>query len=134
MKDSNELVNKWLEVADDDLSYAQIGFAETDFFANICFSSQQAFEKYLKGYLVAHNVEFPKIHSLTKLLSLCLKIDPGFAEFKDAAEKLSPYSIAARYPDISDLKFSKQQAVEALEATKRLGEFVKKKINRSPEL
>lgn len=124
MRDPKKLANEWIKVADDDLGYAQVGLDETEFFANVCFSAQQAFEKYLKGYLLAHNVKYPRIHSLTKLLSICLKVNPKFSQFKEAAEQLTPYSVAARYPDIGDVEFTKQQAKEAIDFAKMLRDFI----------
>lgn len=53
MKGINKLVEEWLQRADDDLAYARVGFDETQLYANICFSCQQAFEKYLKTFLIA---------------------------------------------------------------------------------
>ena len=45
-----------------------------------CFAAQQCAEKYLKAFLVEHNVTFPKTHDLTKeLLPRCLSIDSEFS-------------------------------------------------------
>lgn len=129
MKKPNELIKEWFKQADDDLKYAQVGFDETELFSNVCFSCQQAFEKYLKGYLLLHNVDFPRIHSLTKLLGLCLKLDPSFVQFKEAAEKLTPYNITTRYPDIGNVIFSKSQAKEALNYAVKLQNFIQGRLS-----
>lgn len=50
MNNPNKLILEWLNAAKDDLKYAQVGFEQTDLYANICFSCQQSFEKYLKTY------------------------------------------------------------------------------------
>lgn len=130
MNNPNKLAHEWLKAADDDFQYAQVGLGQTELYANICFSCQQSFEKYLKAFLITHQIDFPKTHDLTKLLSLCLKIDPGFADFKEAAATLTPYGVATRYPDIGDMEFSKEQAKQALDFTKQLQNFVKKDFDK----
>jgi len=37
----------------------------------ICYLCQQSAEKYLKGYLVLHDINPPKIHDLNQLRKLC---------------------------------------------------------------
>ena len=124
----NKLVTEWISAADNDYFYAKIGFSESKLYANVCFTCQQAFEKYLKAYLFAKSKDFPKTHDLTKLLALCLNVDQDFSSFLEDASTITPYAIAARYPDISALVFTKQQAKEALDNVLKLGEFVKNKL------
>ncbi len=130
MIELNKLSEEWLAKADDDLQYAEVGFKETDLYANVCFSCQQAFEKYLKASLLIHKVDFPRSHDLTELLSLCLNLDPDFSKFIEAASVITPYNIAARYPDVGDIVFSKGQAEQALGFTKQLKNFMEEKFNR----
>ena len=48
-----------------DFEFARVNFEEgKPFFAQICFHFQQAAEKYLKSYTIAHELEFLKIHDL----------------------------------------------------------------------
>lgn len=125
---ANKLVAEWINAADNDYFYAKIGFAESELYANVCFTCQQAFEKYLKAYLIANSKDFPKTHDLTKLLALCISKDNGFSSFLDDASVITPYAVAARYPDISALEFTKQQTQEALSSVLKLSEFVKNKL------
>jgi len=129
MTKPSKLVEEWLVSAENDLAYAKVGFAETSLWANVCFSCQQAFEKYLKAYLISKKVDFPMTHDLTRLLNLCLKNDPAFSEFEELASMITPYGSAARYPDIGALEFSREQAEQALESAEKLGRFVKNKLS-----
>ena len=43
-----------------------------------CYHAQQCAEKYLKGYLVAHNVLFRLVHDLDYLIQLCAPLNPAF--------------------------------------------------------
>lgn len=129
MNTPNKLVREWLDTAENDLKYAQVGFKETALYANICFSCQQAFEKYLKAFLTANNLRFPKTHDLTKLLTLCINLDSEFNEFSEAASVMAPYSSVTRYPDMGELKFSKQQADQALGFVIQLKHFIEDKLS-----
>lgn len=60
-----EIVREWLAKADEDFEFARINFEEgKPFLGQICFHFQQAAEKYLKSYIIAHELEFLKIHDL----------------------------------------------------------------------
>ncbi len=60
---------------------------------------QQAAEKALKGYLVFRESPFEKIHDLGKIVERAIMLEPGFKDYEDAAELLTPYASAYRYPD-----------------------------------
>jgi len=45
----------------------------------IAFHCQQAAEKYLKAFLVRHQIEFPKSHNIRQLLSLVSRVSPEMA-------------------------------------------------------
>ena len=65
------------------------------------FAAQQSAEKYLKAFLVEHNVTFPKTHDLAKeLLPRCLKIDDSFSVLEPHLEFLDPYAVQSRYPGV----------------------------------
>src|SRR5690606_5263203 len=71
--DRREAVRAWWEKGDADLRSARILLeADPPLTDVVCFHSQQAAEKYLKSFLVYHDVEPPYTHSLTTLLSLCV--------------------------------------------------------------
>jgi HEPN domain-containing protein len=76
------IVREWLGKADEDFEFARVNFEENKpFFAQICFHLQQAAEKYLKAYIIAHELEFLKIHDLPLLLKICLSEDPSLSNF-----------------------------------------------------
>ena len=67
------IVEEWLEKAEEDFEFARITLEEKrSFYAQICFHFQQAAEKYLKAYIVAHELEFRKVHELTLLRKICM--------------------------------------------------------------
>ena len=90
-----------------------------------CFHSQQAAEKYLKAYLVACQIDFPKTHDLIELVKLCTQKNEKFISLKSVGAKLNNYGIAPRYPDEMDdltLDDAQQAYINAL----AIKEFVTK--------
>ncbi len=65
--------NNWLEFAKQDLRMAEIALKE-NLYNQVCFHSQQAAEKFLKGYLFAKNKTIPKTHFIDELLTLVLEL------------------------------------------------------------
>jgi HEPN domain-containing protein len=65
---------------------------------SIAFHCQQAAEKYLKAFLVWRNVEFPKTHSIGRLLDLVSGVAPDLATALADAISLTPFGVEIRYP------------------------------------
>ncbi len=110
-----EFVGQWLAKADDDLAVARhLAAASVRFPAAIAFHAQQAAEKYLKAYLTALQVDFPKTHSIETLLKLAAHRRPALADSLGEAILLTDYAVEARYradlPELTD-----EQAAYAVE-------------------
>ena len=123
-----DLVNKWIKKAEKDLLTAEreLSFEDpvTD---SVCFHCQQTVEKYLKAFLVHHQIYFPKTHRIMDLLELCATIDSSFKDELKDADSLTDYAVEIRYPDIW-LELGIEEAAEAYEQAKKVKEFVLKKI------
>lgn len=92
----------------------------------ICFSCQQAAEKYLKAYLVEKSIRFSKTHFLVKeLLPLCENIDQEFRVLVPYLEELDPYSVEFRYPGE---EITKDDVKTAIAAIKKVRKFVRGKL------
>jgi HEPN domain-containing protein len=76
-----------------------------------CFHSQQAAEKYLKGYLSFLQQPFPFTHNLEQLELICKTANPTFDLGLCDVTILTPYAVQLRY----DAAFWPDQAT-ALEA------------------
>lgn len=113
MDKQKQLAQEWFDSAETDYQYAQIGLKQNQVFPQVAFLSQQVAEKMLKGFLVLHNVEPPRIHDLTKLLDLCAKIKPEFEQLRDSCEALTGFYIEVRYPP-NVPQYSKSELKEAL--------------------
>jgi len=75
-----ELVLQWLDKAAADFDAAEQLCAQGDRFREIiAFLCQQAVEKYLKAFLVRHQIEFPKTHDIAKLLDRVATVNLNMA-------------------------------------------------------
>lgn len=93
------LVVQWLDKAAADFEAAQHLAGKPGRFGSItAFHCQQAVEKYLKAFLVRHQIEFPKTHDIAKLLILAATVKPEMAESLREAEFLTPFGVEVRYP------------------------------------
>ena len=123
-----EIVGQWLARADEDLGVARHLLAEKlPYYGAIGYHAQQAAEKSLKAYLVAHQVEFPKTHDLGRLLDLVASVDAALATALSSAVQLTDYGVDVRYPgdlphlDAEDASRAVDCAVEVRDAvTSRL--------------
>ncbi|MEX2261919.1 MAG: HEPN domain-containing protein [Bryobacteraceae bacterium] len=92
------LVSEWIGKADLDFRTVLRLSAEGEFRDIVAFHAQQAAEKYLKGLLTRHQIEFPKTHVIRRLLILLQPIDSATAQALDEASWLSPFGADIRYP------------------------------------
>jgi len=108
-----DLVEQWLAKAEVDYRTAQRLMRDQEPIREaIAFHCQQAAEKYLKAFLVRHQVEFPKTHNLEQLLDLMAPIAPELAASLEESEVLSPYGVDIRYPgDFPELLPGQENAV-----------------------
>jgi len=89
---------EWFERGNHDIETAQLLYDERGYADSIAYHTQQAIEKYLKGYLVLNAKKPPKIHELDTLLNDISAFDDSFNGFLDLCEKASRYYIENRYP------------------------------------
>lgn len=93
--------------------------------AMVCYHCQQCAEKYLKAFLLQHNVHFEKTHDLQDLNELCNQVDGSFAFITDWLKLLNPYAIETRYPG---RVIESEEAREAIATMKQVRKFVRAKL------
>ncbi len=119
-----DFVQQWLKKADLDLQAARLLCAgELDDYFVSGFHAQQAVEKYIKAFLVRHQIEFPKTHDIGRLRQLVARRDATLAERLERADVLTPYGVDMRYPEEFEV-ISQKQAEQAV----TLAEWVKAEI------
>jgi HEPN domain-containing protein len=94
-----EFTREWIRKAESDFkTAAHLLKSSPDLAEGTSFHSQQAAEKYLKAFLVWHQIEFPKTHDIEALLQLAGKMDDKIPEILREAIILTPYGVDYRYP------------------------------------
>lgn len=94
-----DFVLEWVKKAGNDMRAAKL-LIEQDFedFGTAAFHAQQAAEKYLKAYLVRHQIEFRKTHDLKMLRDVIKSRDTELAADLSSSDDLTPYAVEFRYP------------------------------------
>jgi HEPN domain-containing protein len=95
-----EIARQWVAKARNDLLDADNNLASANIPTDmVCFHCQQAAEKLLKAALAAQGVPPPRTHVLTLLADQLSTLFPTIEQLGDDLAILTPYSVAARYPD-----------------------------------
>jgi len=102
-----EDIAEWFYLADED-------FETSDYLSKkykpnyniIYYHYARCFEKYLKGYMTYHNLDFEKNHNLPKMIGACIKYNDDFELFKLDCNKIFIIHSKEGYP----------KAVEATES------------------
>ena len=126
MKSKVDLIKGWLRKAESDLTSADLCVSAAQALDAACFHAQQAAEKYIKAYLTAHEIEFPFIHNLEKLIELCARTDRSFMTIKILGQELTPYAVELRYDD--EFWPSVEIARQALDAATTIRDFVLERL------
>ena len=99
IREKSKYIRNWLFRANEDIAVIQ-NLASSNpesYTSTICFHAHQAVEKYLKAFLIYHDVDFPKTHDLDFLLLECQKIDKK--AFDIELKSLTDFGVSIRYPD-----------------------------------
>ncbi len=127
-KELRDYLRKWIIKANNDLTVAkhelQHEHPVTD---AICFHCEQAVEKFLKAFLIYHDVEPGRTHDVDFLLKKCCDIDPEFCG-KDLKD-LSFFGVEVRYPDDYYIPGG-AEASEYIEIAEDIRRMVEKKMKQ----
>lgn len=100
MRDELRIARQWVAKARNDLLDADNNLASAHIPADtVCFHCQQAAEKLLKAALAAQGVPPPRTHVLMMLADQLADSFPTVERLGDDLAILTPYAVAARYPD-----------------------------------
>jgi len=124
------IIKEWISKADEDFEFALVNLEEErPFTAQICFHFQQSAEKYLKAYIISHDLEFRKTHDLPALLEICISKNSSFKQLSEDCEYLTTFYIETRYPVHWPTHFSEEEAAKSYQAAKSICSFIKKKLS-----
>lgn len=117
----------WFKKADEDLAMIEIGLAGGAPWPQLCLHAQQLGEKYLKGFLVRHQVLPPRIHDLQKLLDLCAIHDRSLGSLREDCIQLTEFGGRSRYPGWSD-EPGEGDGRAAVEAARRIRDAIRQRV------
>ncbi len=126
MKHQIDEFNRWLKQARHEIEAAGKDL-EHAFFADACYSAEQAAQKALKGYLYLKGSRMVWKHSIKELLDECAAHSQQFSALIDAGRILDQYYIPTRYPDAlapPAVPFESYTETQAREAIKLASDIV----------
>jgi HEPN domain-containing protein len=130
MDKQSEHAGRWIDKAKSDLLNADNNLAAQKVpYDTVCFHCQQAAEKLLKGFLVAHGCEYPITHNLFVVLEKVLGFDPTAESLRETLALLNPYSVEVRYPGDAWMP-TPDDAKEARQAAQEVYEWVQARLKR----
>ena len=119
---------QWLTKAKRHLTTAHLNHNNKGFGDTTCYFTHQTAELALKAYLVAKRIDFPKVHALPQLISLCMTEDPDFSRVADDMAFLNGFYIEAKYPLDITFEPTEKDIQRALTSAGQIVEFVEKKL------
>lgn len=130
MDKQSEHARQWIAKARSDLLNADNNLAAPKVpYDTVCFHCQQAAEKLMKGFLVAHGCEYPITHNLLVVLEKVLKFDPSADSMRETLALLNPYSVEVRYPGDAWMP-TPDDAKEARLAAQEVFEWARGRLGR----
>ena len=125
-----EYAKRWFDKAKSDLLNADNNLvADKVPYDTVCFHCQQAAEKLLKGFLVAHGCEYPITHNLFIILDKVIEYDAHAESLRETLALLNPYAVEIRYPG-DELTLKSDDASEARQAAQEVLEWMKSRFGQ----
>jgi len=107
---------EWIERAKSNLELAQAKIIRHIYYEDLCYQSQQAAEKALKGLLIYYGVEPEFTHNIEILLKEIKKFTDIPENIKEAA-LLTNYAVQTRYPGEYD-EITKEEYEKSIKIAK----------------
>jgi len=117
---------EWIKRAKSSLELAQAKIIQYTYYEDLCYQSQQAVEKALKGLLIYYRIEPEFTHNIEILLNVLKKFTNLPKEIMESA-KLTIYAVQTRYPGEYD-EITKEEYEKSIEIAKACLDWVEKTI------
>ena len=124
-----ERYESWIERAKSSLEISKLAVNADIYYEDLCYQSQQAVEKALKGLLIYYGVEPEFTHNIGILLNEL----EGFTEIPENIKettRLTKYAVITRYPGEYD-EITKEAYEESIKTAKDCLEWTKNKIEEN---
>jgi len=122
---------EWIERAKSNLELAQTKIIRHIYYEDLCYQSQQAAEKALKGLLIYYGVEPEFTHNIEILLNK-LKAFADIPENIKEAVQLTIYAVQTRYPGEYD-EITKEEYEKSVKMAKDCLNWIENKLTGKSE-
>lgn len=119
----------WLARAQSNLALAGQDVAGV-YLEDLCFEAQQAAEKALKALCVHFDLDFPKTHSLAKLMDILEGSGVSLPEEIQQAAVLTQYAVRTRYPGVVE-PITRSEYSTALDLAEKVVEWAEKIVREN---
>ena len=92
---------EWLNRAKSNLARSRVTM-EGVYLEDLCFDAEQAAEKAIKAVLIYHEISFPYVHDLARLLTLLQEAGYSLPNRVREAARLTRYAVTTRYPGLAE--------------------------------
>lgn len=124
------MAQSWFRKGDSDIKTTEALLKAEGPYDTACFHSQQAVEKYLKGFIEFHEDVAPRIHDLVELNQRCAAHNASRNIDENVLAELTNYAVESRYQ--LDFLPDRQLAVKASSEAQQICRIIldaQKKIN-----
>jgi HEPN domain-containing protein len=121
-----ERYESWIERAKSSLEISKIAISDNVYYEDLCYQSQQAVEKGLKGLLIFYGIEPEFTHNIGILLEELEKFIKIPENIKGAII-LTKYAVITRYPGEYD-EITKESYKESVQIANDCLEWIEKNI------
>jgi HEPN domain-containing protein len=121
----------WIDRAKSSYELSKATISNNIYFEDLCYQTQQATEKALKGLLIYYGVEPEFAHNIGILLNELEKYTEITDNIKESME-LTNYAVQTRYPGSYD-DITKKEYEKAVKIAKECLDWVENKIKENEE-
>ena len=126
-----ERYESWIDRAKSSLEVSKIAVSDNVYYEDLCYQSQQAVEKGVKGLLIYYGIEPEFTHDIGILLEELKKFITIPENIKQAIN-LTKYAVITRYPGEYD-EITKERYKESVDIAKNCLEWIEKTIKECEE-
>lgn len=127
----NDTAKKWLKRAKSNLYRGQdssyLDYREISL-EDLCFDLQQCVEKSFKALLILNGADFPKTHSISKLIELLQENGINVPEELLESVELTIYAVETRYPLHYQEPISEKEHKNALQIAQKVYDWAESQI------
>lgn len=126
-----KIAKEWFAKGDKDIKNAEFLLKSRRDLETVAFHTQQAAEKYLKGFLIAQGKELAMIHDLVTLLRDAIELNSEFIQFKEAVKEITNFYFESRYPMGYEVEYAEEEIKTAIAQVKALIKLITVKSSKA---